>query len=163
MTRAFTPSRFMQSAVLCLLAFGILATNVGCGTGSRLPSGETGTVSGKLSYKGSPVPKGTTIMFMADQSGIVGSATVDERGEYALRMKEGLSVLCGVYRISVGPPNPTVGMSTEDLMRTSTEKGKKSPDEALKQIPERYRSPEKSNTLFEVKPGPNTFDLDMKD
>ena len=163
MTQVFTHRRIHQSTVWCLLTAGILVAAIGCGTGSRLPSGDTGTVSGKLTYNGNPVSKGTTLMFMEEKSGITGAAVVDERGEYILQMKDGMRILCGIYRISVGPPIPTAGMTTEDMMRASLEKPKTNPEEALKQIPERYRSPEKSKTIFEVKPGPNAFDLDMKD
>lgn len=146
-------------AFVCLMA----VTLAGCGSGSRLPAGETGTVSGKLTYKGQAVPKGTTILFMEDKSGQLASAAVDERGEYLLEMKGGLKVLCGTYRISVAAPSIGAGLSAEDAMKEAIKTKQKSSEEALKQIPARYRDPEKSKTVFEVKPGPNVFDLDMVD
>ena len=149
-------------ARICFIVCLTVSVIAGC-TGSRLPPGETGTVSGKLTYNGQPVPKGTTIVFMEDPSGQVASGTVNDSGEYSLVMKGGTKVLCGTYRISVAAPAPTAGMSTEEAMKVS-EKGKPTlTEEANKQIPQRYRNPESSETVFEIKPGAQVFDLDMKD
>lgn len=147
----------------CGLAASVAVIGIlGCG-GGRLPPGETGTLSGKLTRDGKPVAKGTSIVFFDDKTGAVATGVADDNGAYVAEMKGELKVIVGVYRVSVTPPNQTAGMSTEEAMKASIEGKLKSNDEVLKQIPVQYRSPENSKTVFEVKPGSNTYNLDMKD
>lgn len=151
-------SQFSLFTVTCLA----LIASIGCGE-NRLPPGETGTVSGKLTYNGKPVAKGTTILFMEDKSGLLAVGTADERGDYLLEMKGGLKVVCGTYRVSVAAASVGAGLNVEQAMNASIKTKPNTAGDANNQIPERYRSPEMSKTVFEVKPGPNVFDLDMKD
>ena len=53
----------------------------GC-TGDSVP---TGTVSGKATYSGKPVPQGCSISFVSN-SGFVAVGVVDTKGEYKLKM-----------------------------------------------------------------------------
>ena len=133
---------------------------VGCGGGGAgLPEGETGTVSGVIKLDGKPVAEGTGITFMRDSDGAIASGVCDSGGGYVLKMKGGLSIVAGTYRVAVTAPNPTADMSPEQAMELAA--ADKLPEEGDSPIPERYRNLTESTIIFEVKPTSNTFDLEM--
>lgn len=144
--------------ILC----GILLLFPGCGGGSNLPKGETGTVRGTVTYKGGPVPAGTTVIFVRDEDGLLGTGQVNANGEYLLRMRDGLKIVTGAYRVSVTPPDVAANLDQDEIMRLQM--AGKLPDPAtIKEVPLKYRSPEGSTLVCDVQPGANTFDIDMKD
>jgi hypothetical protein len=131
----------------------------GCGGGGGLPAGATGTVGGKVTYNGQPVPAGCVVSFVGPK-GITGSGQTDTSGAYTISMRDGSSVLAGSYKVSVSPPQ-AAPLSDEEAMKRSME-GKPT-TETVKEVPDRYRSPESSPLSFEVKAGSNTFDIAMTD
>ncbi len=152
----------MRNALTSILAlFGILMFLPGCG-GSNLPSGETGTVQGKVTYNGGSVPTGTTVIFVRDEDGLMGTGVTDSNGEYLLRMRDGLKIVVGVYRVSVTPPNVAANLDQDEIMKLGQE-GKLPDPATVKEVPMKYRSPEESSLICDVQPGANTFDIDMKD
>lgn len=138
-----------------------LAMIAGCG-GDGLPSGATGTVSGHVSYKGGAVPEGTTVTFMRDTDGLLATGVVDANGDYLLRMRDGLKIVVGAYRVAVNPPNIAATMDQDEIM-IKQQKGELPDPATVKEIPQKYRSPEGSKLVFDVQAGANTFDIDMKD
>lgn len=133
---------------------------VGCGSGGAgLPEGETGTVSGIVKLDGKPVAEGTGITFMRDSDGAIASGVCDSGGGYVLKMKGGLSIVAGTYRVAVTAPNPTAGMSPEQAMELAA--ADKLPKEGDSPIPELYRNLTESTIIFEVKPTSNAFDVEM--
>lgn len=147
-----------SSAGFCLSVVLLLA---GCGGGGGLPEGETGTVSGRITFEGKPVPEGCGVVFMRDKGGYVGTGKTDSSGQYLLYMRDGLQIVVGTYRVSITPPNPVANLDQDEIMRLQSA-GKLPDTSKMKEVPDRYRDPENSKTIFEVKPGSNTFDLDMK-
>ncbi len=144
----------------CCLSLAVLLS--GCGGGSNLPEGETGTVSGKVTFQGqTSVPEGSVVLFMRDKDGLMATGKVGSDGAYSLTMREGSTVVTGKYRISVTPPNPTESMDQDEIMKRQME-GTLPDPAAVKEVPEKYRSPESSPLNFEVKSGSNTFDIDMQ-
>src|SRR5260370_42095195 len=74
--------RALFSFAFCLLPFAFcLALAAGCGGGR--PHVPTAEVSGKVLYKGQPLPGGS-VMFFATQAEHVNSATIDENGNYKI-------------------------------------------------------------------------------
>lgn len=145
----------------CGLALAILVMT-GCGGGGGLPEGETGTVTGRVTYKDAPVPEGCAVIFMGSEGGLLGTGVTNSSGEYVLSMREGLDIVVGTYRVSVMPPNPAATMTQEEAMEKHM--AGQLPDPAkVKEVPERYRSPESSALVCSVKPGSNTFDVKMDD
>ena len=151
----------VHSGFLVLFAVASLVVQVGCQSGPLLPDGATGTVSGKVTLNGKPVPTGTAVVFQRDSDGQLATGECDANGEFLLRMKGGLEIVEGAYRVAVQPPNPTANMSEEEAMQASVD-GKL--DDVMKTsalIPQKYQVIEDSKTIFSVKPGPNEFTLDM--
>lgn len=135
---------------------------VGCGGGSNLPSGSTGTVSGHVTYNGGAVPEGSVVMFIRDEDGLIGTGTVNSSGDYALRMREGLKIVTGTYRVAVTPPDIAATLNQDEIM-TMQQAGKLPDPASIKEVPMKYRDPEGSTLICDVQPGSNTFDIDMKD
>ncbi len=89
------PARKILTPVLC----GILLITAGCGRGSSGP--ERYTLSGTVSFKGQPVPRGD-IMFVPDheqQNQGPGSFSIIENGRYETAADKG--IVGGHYVITV--------------------------------------------------------------
>lgn len=145
----------MAAWSICLASLWIS----GCGGGGGLPSGAKGTVSGKVTYSGQPVPQGCIVTFLG-ANGLTGSGVTDGSGNYRISMRDGRNVLAGGYKVSVSPPPPPP-ISDEEAMKLSMA-GKPTVQE-VKEVPEKYRNPESSPLSFEVMEGDNTFDIALTD
>lgn len=143
---------FMSGLILAILSL------TGCGGVSTLPEGETGTVTGKVTFNGKSVPEGTAIVFLHKDKGIAASSAIAADGTYALRMRREAPVLVGDYQIGITPP--TVELTPAEAEAVNM--GKTIPEKEWPEIPKKYRNPETSGVTFNVKAGENTFDLDMK-
>lgn len=151
-----------RNQIILLVAVALPASALGCRGGSNLPEGDTGTVNGRVTYNGQAVPEGCTVIFMGSGDGIMGTGVTNSSGEYVLSMREGFDVLVGSYRVSVTPPNAASGLSDDEIMKQHMDGNLPNPAE-IKEVPLRYRSPESSSLVCQVKAGQNTYDIDMKD
>jgi hypothetical protein len=140
-----------------------------------------GTVKGKVTFKNSPMPKGTTVLFRHVSSDHVVTANVSgDDGSYRC---EGVPV--GECQIAVQPPTgPNIGgqgpMDRASVMAgkgTLTPKmegakdmvgpppgmfdvfNKDSDTRKTVQIPPKYKDPESSGLTFTVKSGKNEHDI----
>ncbi len=130
----------------------------GCsGSGSSV---KTGTVQGKVLFKGQPLTKGTVYFFTA-KGGDSASGAIQPDGTYTASNQSGFSIPAGDYAVSVSviaaesgaPLDPTT------LMEKIEKEGLPKPSEA---IPEKYSDPKKSGLIAVVKEGSNTADFDLK-
>ncbi|QDV30495.1 hypothetical protein Spb1_24290 [Planctopirus ephydatiae] len=151
----------MNSPMIRLLMVGLLLTIAGCGS-SNLPAGTTGTVRGTVTYNGKPVPEGSTVIFVREKDGLLASGVTDSSGDYRLRMRDGLKIVTGSYRVSVTPPVVEATLNQDEIMKLQ-QGGKLPVPAAVKEVPLKYRSPEGSKLVCDVKDGSNSFDIDMKD
>lgn len=149
----------MIDRTIVLLTCTATLWTCGCGGGAGLPSGGKGTVTGKVTYNGQPVPQGCIVSFIGP-NGITGSGITDGSGSYRISMRDGRNVLVGGYRISVSPPPPPP-LSDDEAMKLSM--AGKPTVQVVKEVPERYRNPENSPLAFEVMEGANTFDIALTD
>jgi len=142
------------SAGLVLSALLLLA---GCPSGGGLPEGETGTISGTVTHKDSPVPADSTVTFMqVGGTGLVGTGTTDAEGKYTITMRDGSAVLVGKYQVSVTPSSPTDGLSPDEIMNLE-----KPPESPKPKYDEKFMSPETSGLSFDVSAGENTIDIKL--
>jgi hypothetical protein len=153
----------MRSFCAVVTSVSFITVLAGCQSGPLLPEGATGTVTGKVTINGKAVPDGTAVVFQRDSDGQLATGTCDANGEFILRMKGGLDIVEGTYRVAVQPPNPTANMSDEDAMQASVDGKLDDVMSVVGLIPSKYQVIEESKTLFSVKPGPNEFTLDMND
>lgn len=134
----------LSSLLVCLAV-------TGCGESDGVPRGQ---LSGKITYKGNPLPAGSSIA-LYNPSGGGATAVIDASGSYSL--KHGAPV--GTYTVIINPPAKVV--SPEEAMKAS-EQGK-SIENSVSEIPAKYRDPSTSPEKVEIKAGKNEFSLDMKD
>jgi hypothetical protein len=141
-----------------LLLAALLA--VGCGAGS-------GTVTGKVSYEGKPIPAGR-VTFL-DGKGQTYSSPIGDDGGYSIP-----KVPAGEVKIAVdtGAPPPNIPAPAAVKGKTGAPPGV--PPEALKaydfeaqrakyvKIPNKYKDPEKSGLTYTVTGGSQTHDIVLK-
>ena len=74
----------------------------GCGGAETGFDGPTGTVTGKVTFKGKPLPEGSTVMFKHEETGQIASGTLSTAdGSFRLRWRGSYDVLAGAYKIAV--------------------------------------------------------------
>jgi hypothetical protein len=119
-------------AVVCCAALA------GCARDSELAP-----VTGRVTYRGKPVPLGAVMFVPARGLAAVGS--VDAEGRFELHSRgPGDGATLGTHKVAFLPPFP--------------------PPPGYPAIPKRYRDAETSGLTFEVKAGtPNVCDIDLKD
>jgi hypothetical protein len=109
-------------------------------------------VAGRVMFQGKPVSSGM-IRFSSTQAPIDMLAILGSNGNYEVTRGHGSGLPEGTYRVAIMPP--TANRPIGDF-------GPKNPATQSADIPEKYRSPSTSGLTFEVKPGNNTFDVDMQ-
>ena len=126
----------------------------------------TGTVSGKVSHKGKPVPAGCLVTFVSER-GVVALGTVDASGRYQLMLAGKPDVPALEYNISVTFPGVAGPEMTDDDERkfmagdpqTVAKFSRKAPRAP---IPAKYADEFKSGLSFQIKAGANSFDIDLQ-
>jgi hypothetical protein len=131
-----------------------LVCAAGCG-GPRLA-----TVTGKVTLDGTPLA-GATVSFYpigqpADPADAVASTgTTDDNGEYSLETtKDQRGAVVGTHRVSISLVNAQVGDNDE---RRPRRRGRQPLGD---KVPARYN--DKTELTFEVKPGSNRADWELK-
>jgi hypothetical protein len=140
----------------------IMAAFAGC-LGRSQP---TGTVTGQVTYKGKPLPAGCLVTFVSQQ-GVAALGTVDASGRYQVVFAGKPEVPALEYNVSVTYPG-VLGpeMTDEDERKfmagdpaTVAKFSRKVPTAP---IPQKYADEFKSGLSFQIKEGPNTFDIDLQ-
>lgn len=129
-----------------------------CGCSSGGYRGPTGTVSGKVTLDGQPVPQGCVVSFLSP-AGHVSSGVVGADGKFQLGTKENPNVPVATYNVTVS--TPAEKMSQADYDKYMSGEGGAKPA-AASAIPEQFTNPTTSGVSKEVKPGPNTIDIELK-
>ena len=153
------PSRSCVAVLTLSLGMLLLA---GCGDGSALPSGPKGTVQGKVTYNDSPVPAGSTVMFMHDETSLGATGTTAADGSYSLKMLDGDQLPTGSYKISVSPPEQqNIDSSDEAAYAAAMEGGGDESAGSTSPFPEKYQSTEGSGLTYTVTEGENTHNIEL--
>jgi hypothetical protein len=141
---------------LCLLMLFLLgAFTLGCGGGSK-----TAAVSGRVTYKGKPVPNASVSFTPVEGTGRAADGVTDSNGRYTLTTYSASDgAPPGKYRIHViayGPSRPPKPGETGSGMP-----GEMMPGDPV--IPTKYFKPDTSGLTYEVKRGSNTANFDLQD
>jgi hypothetical protein len=126
---------------VALLAFCLS----GCGSGKKVHP-----VFGTVTYQGKPVAQGM-VGFSNPPMGIDIFATIQPDGKYVVQIDKGAGLPEGTYAVAVVPPRIDVPVGA---MPT--------PQPPCPDIPQMYRDASTSRLTLTVKPGENTFDIDMR-
>jgi hypothetical protein len=115
----------------CLLALLV------CGCGEK----KTGTVRGKVTFKGQPLPEGI-VSFVSDQGQVVTGRVHD--GEYVVK------------EVPIGPARVMIRQIVDALAKNAKSFG-------AQEIPLRYRSADDSGLKYTVISGPQSHDFELTD
>ncbi len=132
----------------CLLAVAVATlAPIGCGpTGPGMAQ-----VTGKVTYKGKPVPKGTITFVHEGAEGRNASGELDEAGNYRLQTENpGDGALLGEYKVTIYAHDEPI----LDYIPTTPVKPK-----IL--APQKYEKPDTTPLKATVKSGSNTFDFTL--
>jgi hypothetical protein len=126
----------------------------------------TGTVSGKVTHKGNPVPAGCLVTFVSDR-GVAALGTVNASGKYQLMFAGKPDVPALQYNVSVTFPGATGPQMTDEDERKymagdSETIAKFSRKVLTAPIPKKYADEFKSGLSFQIKEGANSFDIDLQ-
>lgn len=138
----------MHSAVRLLLLMPFLAALAACNTGEEL-----GLVTGRVTFEGKPVTKGIVVFVHKDRKGIGMTAELRPDGSFEVEMANGYGLPLGKYAVAISPPyqDHPIGAITEAPSTADQHAN----------IPQRYREPETSPVILEVKSGANQLDVEM--
>ena len=144
----------MLRSVCCFLLCGSVALLAGCGgeTPKDVPKGLI-NVTGKVTYKGNPVPNATVsfVPTLPDKQSSVGKT--DSSGNYTLEMSPSAKgVLPGEYRVRIEAVDGVAGMGA---------KGEVIKPKSL--IPEKYAKVDTSGIMLKVSPSEKKHDFELKD
>jgi hypothetical protein len=145
---ASPPSIRIPRAALGPLLVLLLAGAIGCGPPLM------GPVSGRVTFKGKPVPM--AVVCFQPRSRQIGVGVTDNDGRYRLSSKKPLDgAYGGRHAVSVYPWQLAVGQEPLDPAYTP-------PPEDRTDIPSKYRTPHTSPLSADVVAGrENTIDLDL--
>jgi hypothetical protein len=144
----------------CLL-LGLLTGTTGCKKGLHSTTHEE--VSGKVLFKGKPLPGGR-VTFAAIEGGFASTRPIDENGDYKINAPIG-NVLISVENRMFQPGggarrgDPKHNLKRPDAQGVEEEmKGRR-----YVPIPERYTNCDTSGLTYTVKPGAQTHDIELSD
>jgi hypothetical protein len=149
----------------CLVLLGAAAFLFGCGGDTGKP--KLGRVSGKVTYNGKPVTKGTVSFIPASGPGIAtgqsAAGEIGPDGSYQLTTFEGGDgAVLGEHRVIVqsredDPALKGGGMPIPD------KQGRLNIKPPTYLVPQKYATTESSPLRFTVKEGSNRYDIELKD
>ncbi len=146
-----------------MLLVTVLAS--GCSEDSAEPTGEQATVTGKVTYDGTPVTLDSSVVFSCLDPAVTAAGEIDSLGNYTLRpANPDVGIPIGRYRVMIRPPAPPpVQMGSEEykqiMQQGANAEAARTPTAG--DIPEKFTSFDTSGIVLELKPGPNTFDFDL--
>jgi hypothetical protein len=138
-----------RASLAALVAAAMALTPMACGRSGP----EMAAVSGTVTYKGKPVPKGTVSFVSPDPSRRNATGQLDATGYYRLQTEEpGDGAEPGEYAVTLYSHDEKV-----------VDYKPKVPIKVERLIPEKYENPKISDLKRTVKRGSNTFDLELTD
>lgn len=123
--------------------------------------GPKGSVTGKLTLDGKPLPAGTKVLFMEPEKGYMGFGLTDEAGDYRIEWRrsgtayDGLPV--GNYQVSLVPAGgiDVDEVSADDMLAG----GPKQPKPSVA-IPAKLLRNTTSGLVYDVKAGENIINIE---
>lgn len=138
-------TRLSRLPALWLLVGACAAFTSGCGA-------KSGELTGRVTFQGKNLQQGTVLV--ASSSGSVHSGLIQSDGTYTI---PGIPV--GPAKIAVNCPDPR---DVKVIPRKKEEKVPAADVSKWISIPEKYADPEKSGLSINIRPGTNTFPIDLK-
>lgn len=144
------------------LSIGLLILIPSCKPSAR--SVEHAEVSGKVIFKGQPLPGGT-ISFVAVIGGFSYTGLIDENGNYKVNAPEGEVRIGVLNKMLLGGSGKADSEAKGDSLRQEKTAGQKKGiiKGRYVRLPFDFGDPIKSGLKYTVKPGPQTHDVEIPD
>jgi hypothetical protein len=137
------PRSLVAAFRVAIILAVLLPWATGCGNSSNTP---TGRVRGRVTYEGEPVEEGAVSLY-SGEFGSGASGVIGRDGTYTISDP----LRTGEYTVSVFPPSEP---PPQDAIPVASGR-------VCDNIPEKYRDPQKSGLMIDVKEGKNIFDINM--
>jgi hypothetical protein len=128
------------------LVFLVVLAVIGC------ENKTVGEITGTVTYQGQPLPTGT-VSFWDSNNQCLASAPLFE-GKYTAPVK----VPVGAVKITVTTPGNSSGSRRTNMVR----KNKRGEKISVIPIPAKYGNAEQSGLTYTVKPGANTYNIELQ-
>jgi hypothetical protein len=144
MNRHPSLARNPQRRIVLLVLLAVL----GCGENKN-----EGEVSGTVTYQGQPLPQGSVSFFDSSNKYLASSGII--KGTYATTAP--LKVPIGPVKVTVTTPSRSSGSRSVK----GVAKSKSGETITVISIPAKYGSADSSGLTYTVKPGANTYNIDL--
>lgn len=127
------------------------------------PVGEQAKISGSVMNDGKPLPANCEVVFFNKDKNATLGAKLDATGKFSLAVADPkIGIPVGRYQVAIRPPaTPTVQPSSADYAKMMQSGGAKPEDKSASVISEKFHAFETSKLEFDVKAGPNEFNMDL--
>jgi hypothetical protein len=153
------------------LSLGLLAGTTGCT--KSLHETQHEEVSGKVFFKGKPLPGGR-VTFAAIEGGFASTRPIDENGNYKINAPIGDVLISVDNRMFLPRDAAKKGKGKGSAQTKGPDHHPKRPDSQAAEaepakgrryvpIPERYANCDTSGLTYTVKPGPQSHDIELSD
>ncbi len=154
----------MQRRVRLIVLMVLITVFNGCGGGGgrdyKIRADQQATITGSVKFGDKNVPLNSQVTFFNSEQGIAAVGFADANGKFTIKPAEKETGLpAGTYQVTITPPPPPP--MTEEQYKKMEANAMAMPDITYKELPKKFYNSMTSGLVFEVKPGPNTFDIDL--
>lgn len=144
------------------MLIGSLAIAVSAGCSGEFDYGDTGRISGRLTFEGKPLVAGHGVIFMEPAKGYLAYGETDAEGRYEVNSWNNGDMPVGTYKVQIGgppAPPPRKDLTAEEAFDHPELVDPQPPPIVF---PKKYLDNETSGLTFEIKAGANSCDIDLK-
>lgn len=154
----------MKQVVGFIIVLASAAVFSGCGGGGgrdyKIRADQQATITGTVKFRDKNLPLNSLITFFNSEQGIAAVGFADAGGAFTIKAAEKETGLpAGNYAVTVTPPPPPP--MTKEQYEKMEANAMAMPNIIYKELPVKFYNSTTSGLAFDVKPGPNHFDLDL--
>jgi hypothetical protein len=146
--------------VALIVVASLVCVVAGCGEGVGISG--LAPVQGKVTLDGQPLSGAQVVFVPVDPAGRASVGATDGDGNYEIVTNTDKGAMPGSYRVAVSylvrPDGSPITSVEEGMDATQLEAS----GQAKQGLPTRYSDPLQTELKFEVKPGKNEYNIDMK-
>lgn len=124
--------------------------------------GPTGKITGRLTMDGKPLAAGTAVSFMQMEKGFLAFGLTDADGKFEVGSWNKGDMPVGTYKVMLAPPSAPTKPAKEVSASEAFENPELLEPTVKADFPPKYRDTNTSGLEYEIKSGPNHFDIDLK-
>ena len=154
----------MQRLVSFIVVLVFAAMLSGCGGGGgrdyKIKADQQATITGTVRFGEKKVPVNALVTFFNSDEGIAAVGLAEADGKFTIKPAEKETGLpAGKYQVTITPPPPPP--MTEAQYKKMDASAMAMPDITYNELPKKFYNSMTSGLVFDVTPGPNSFDIDL--